>query len=286
MLAIVLVLFSSFTLAIFVAIQTPRRWGALTGMSLATVAFLFPIFVAMAYRRTQVKEAKARAKFMSLVNAHIGTVESACPYCKTNLEKRPVRKSKCKSCGQYIYVRTRPSDKKKVLVTEDQKKKIDELWAAAGNPSPQENDAKWASLNMESLEHVKNGNWGLYRNVRLGQAKILQQEKKWNAALGYFLWTCYLDVNGPNNLGGLSSEMSKQKRFDPADGTFAPGVINGIAFIMEEQAIEMERVETVFLEVATREFKGLELPISPEEAWKQIGQELVRRDYCPRSSEA
>jgi DNA-directed RNA polymerase subunit RPC12/RpoP len=58
----------------------------------------------------------------------IGDVESKCLYCGCTLEKRPVRKKKCTNCGNFILVRTRPSDRQKVLVTEQQVARIQRQW--------------------------------------------------------------------------------------------------------------------------------------------------------------
>ena len=52
-----------------------------------------------------------------------------CPYCKKQQIKIPGRKKKCEFCGEFIYVRTRPSDRKKVLVTEKQVGDIERQWA-------------------------------------------------------------------------------------------------------------------------------------------------------------
>lgn len=43
-----------------------------------------------------------------------------CPYCNNPLEKKPTRKKKCPSCGEYIYV------KKGQLYKEDDLKKYEE----------------------------------------------------------------------------------------------------------------------------------------------------------------
>lgn len=43
-----------------------------------------------------------------------------CPYCNKPLEKKPIKKKKCPSCGEYIYVR------KGMLYTEDGLKKYEE----------------------------------------------------------------------------------------------------------------------------------------------------------------
>jgi len=45
---------------------------------------------------------------------------NACPYCNALLENIPTRKSKCKSCGKYIFIRSGK------LYTEEKAKEIDE----------------------------------------------------------------------------------------------------------------------------------------------------------------
>jgi len=52
-----------------------------------------------------------------------------CPYCKQALEQRPQRKKKCPFCKNFIYARTLPSTRAKVLATEAEAKKIDAEWA-------------------------------------------------------------------------------------------------------------------------------------------------------------
>ena len=51
-----------------------------------------------------------------------------CPNCKKVLEVIPSKKKKCNFCGKYIYVRTKPDTRKKVLVSEKGTKKIDLEW--------------------------------------------------------------------------------------------------------------------------------------------------------------
>ena len=51
----------------------------------------------------------------------IGEIDS-CPYCNKKLEIIPKAKKKCPHCGKYILSRTRPLDRKKVLLTENQAK--------------------------------------------------------------------------------------------------------------------------------------------------------------------
>jgi hypothetical protein len=51
--------------------------------------------------------------------------KAICPYCKNILEQFPKQKKKCNFCKQDIFVRTSPSTRCKVLVTEEGSKKID-----------------------------------------------------------------------------------------------------------------------------------------------------------------
>jgi predicted RNA-binding Zn-ribbon protein involved in translation (DUF1610 family) len=61
--------------------------------------------------------------------AAIGNTEAICPYCGTRLDKKPARKKECPNCSKPIYVRTRPLDNQKVLVTEEQKEAVEEQWS-------------------------------------------------------------------------------------------------------------------------------------------------------------
>jgi DNA-directed RNA polymerase subunit RPC12/RpoP len=52
-----------------------------------------------------------------------------CPNCGSQLKKIPGAKTKCPHCKKFMYVRTRPKDNAKVVVTEKQAKEIDKEWA-------------------------------------------------------------------------------------------------------------------------------------------------------------
>ncbi len=58
----------------------------------------------------------------------LGNTEPVCPYCAKSLDKMPGRKTKCPFCNNYMYVRTRPADNKKVVVTEQDAARIEEQW--------------------------------------------------------------------------------------------------------------------------------------------------------------
>lgn len=51
-----------------------------------------------------------------------------CPYCQNALKKVPGAKTKCSRCGQFMYVRTRPEDRARVVVTEAEAHRMEEDW--------------------------------------------------------------------------------------------------------------------------------------------------------------
>jgi uncharacterized Zn finger protein (UPF0148 family) len=51
-----------------------------------------------------------------------------CPYCEEPLPKRPKRKTICPHCGNAIYVRVRPLDRARVLLTEAQTRQVENEW--------------------------------------------------------------------------------------------------------------------------------------------------------------
>lgn len=54
----------------------------------------------------------------------LGNVDLLCPYCNAAFPKKPKAKTKCKSCGSIVFIRTRPYDDQKVLVTDVQADQI------------------------------------------------------------------------------------------------------------------------------------------------------------------
>ena len=226
----------------------------------------------------------------------IGTTESVCPYCSITLEKKPSRKTKCKACGNFIYVRTRPVDRERVLVTATQVQKIEEQWAVVSGlhepyitdkemyeaersslaqkfgREPSSHDVKWSLLNKQLLEHAQNGDWGLYRNARLGMAELLRKEEKLELVLATCLEVCYIDVNGPRNIGGFNS--IGYAPFAMEDSFLAPGVIYEVAELTRKLGLGEGQVLVLFIEIARKSQQSLKLPVSPERAWKQIRAEL------------
>lgn len=56
--------------------------------------------------------------------------EPQCPYCAAPLPKMPARKTKCKACGRFMYVKSTPENREKRLMTEAQADAAERLWTA------------------------------------------------------------------------------------------------------------------------------------------------------------
>lgn len=238
----------------------------------------------------------------------IGVMDPICPYCGNVLEKMPGRKKKCPSCSNFIFVRTRPLDGKRVLIREDQKEEMEEQWAIKHDVyeefstgrwgtkeelesmrdelrkrtgrEPLERDVQWQLFHKKTLEHASNYDMGLYTNVILYRAEFLQYEGRSKQALVTYLEVCYLDLNGPFNCGGVKSPslLKEYPPFNPKYGTLAPGVLVRINNLSKHLKLPTNEVKALFLERNGIAASAMKLPISPSEAWAKIEKELMLDD--------
>lgn len=237
----------------------------------------------------------------------IGNVDDVCPHCSRPLTKRPRKKAKCPYCGNFILVRTRPTDRKRVLVTEHQAREIEAQWNEIHSVpppridkkkgfddekkkltkkfgrEPSDSDVIWSLLNKELIEHSRAQHWGLYRNTMFEMGELLRSESKWSDALKRYFEVCYLDLNGPSNCGDVSN-MDRDflravigeeiKPFDPKSGELYPGVLACIEYLAKNLDLDSDKAHTQFTEATTKLEKALRLPLSPEAAWRSLEKEL------------
>lgn len=217
-------------------------------------------------------------------------VDSKCPHCDHRLAQKPLRKKKCPNCGNYIYVRSTPSGQKKVLVTEQQAGEIDNQWqryhkekllnsdpeyrrecdrvkarlTGERGTEPSEAEVRWALYSERILQHVRYGDWGLYRNTKVEMAQQLQDEGKLRQALRTYLEVCYLDANGPCNRG--------PKPFDPIQAITAPGITREVRELSRSLRLRPEQIRGMFIEAADVYHNNL--PVGSAKAWDQLRLEL------------
>jgi uncharacterized Zn finger protein (UPF0148 family) len=245
---------------------------------------------------------KRPSRSLKITLTEIGHLDNACPNCGVVLSERPGRKTKCPHCGGFIFVRTRPFDRQRVLVTEEQARLLEAEWssfprgritpmlnqeemeklrpllAEKFSKPPSDRDIAWAYLNQKTLDHAKHRRWGLYRNTRLSMAAVLDDEGKLEAALGYYLDVCYLDLNGPQNRGQIvtngKSKVAPGHDFLLEDAFLAPAVVAKITEIILALKLNEHQVRNDFMHFAKREMHGLKPPVSPERAWEKLSAEL------------
>ena len=226
----------------------------------------------------------------------IGNINSVCPSCNFEFDEKPERKKKCPHCGNNIFVRTRPLDRKKVLISDKQIEQLDLQWQLYNEYKERENyerdpdyvkvrdglrkkfkrepsvsDVRWGLANLKVVEHANNNDWGLYRNAKHEMAKILEKEERIKESLIIYLEVFYLDINGAMNRGNLSPDLAaKYPPFDPNQSFVAPGIINTIIDFSKKLNLESNEAGAVFLDAAKSEYNKSLMPFDPSEGLKMF----------------
>ena len=239
----------------------------------------------------------------------VGNLGSVCPHCSQALDTRPGRKKKCPYCGRFIYVRTRPSDHKRVLVTEAQAEQIEEQWSivqgthdsylarksrfaqvkaeltSKPGTEPTDDQVQFHLLNQDAMEQARSQMWGMFSSTRRKMAEILWKTSDPRNALERFLEVCYLDLNGPNNAATVVDEdrvvrhvfLNGQSPWEPGFGGFIPATLARVKKLIEVAELDREAVQGLFLNGAGSLHGSLRLPVSPERAWQKLARELYAR---------
>lgn len=109
-------------------------------------------------------------------------------------------------------------------------------------------------------------------------AAILEKDEKPAQALKYYLEVCYLDLNGPQNTGGIQDQELRTslnvQDFTIEDAFLAPAVIDKILEIILGLKLDENQVRQEFMQVAERNSNNLKLRVSAETAWEKLSAEL------------
>ena len=129
------------------------------------------------------------------------------------------------------------------------------------------------------IKHAKNHELGLYRCDRYDLALLHKSKKEYFEALLLFLEVFYLDINGPQNVGHMfDPELDKgrkTKEWDPRHTFIAPAVIYYCQLMMKRTKTPIESVKKTFAQAMLTHFENFKLPISPEEAWPRIENNIL-----------
>jgi hypothetical protein len=221
--------------------------------------------------------------------------KAECPYCGQQLNKIPGSKTKCPHCSNFMYVRTRPKDNARVVVTKEEAEIIEEDWSIVagahdvflvekeklskekeylkkkfGGKEPSENDVQWSLLNKQLLEHASNGDRGLYRNALFAMGEILRKEMRFKESLKKYFEVCYLDLCGANNTGGIKDPeiLKKFPPFNPKELAFlALAIVYLMRRILRKLQLTDSEVRELFIEHNSHIENALKLPIRTEACW-------------------
>lgn len=196
----------------------------------------------------------------------LGNPHNACPNCGAELARRPGRKARCPHCGSFIYVRTRPLDRQRVLLTESDAETVQRQWGLLGMALRVPEGTESADLIQQLAEHAARSKWGLYRNAKLYLSGLAESEFRWRDAFRGYLEVCYIDLNGPNNGGPVG--------FEPSTARLAPALVDKLNYFTHWFDLCERRVRDEYIEVATGLDRELQLPISPDESWRRLAVAL------------
>jgi len=231
-------------------------------------------------------------KFESTLLDRINSTSSPiCPYCKNSLPKWPLRKTKCKSCGQYIYIKSSYIIKdKKMPLTLEEKQKLEKyrnnfsyLKQLSKNlygygitrklflkerkkmdTKFSDMDVIWNLLNKLSIVEFNRLNLGIHSNIHRDMANILIEENKLSQALEELMYIAFLDING-----SMNSSQALNKAFDTKTGFVAPAINDQISECKEKLNLNNAQLKEIFINICEKKCK-FETPLSPEKAWNKI----------------
>ena len=130
-----------------------------------------------------------------------------------------------------------------------------------GNPELSFRDVIWGYLNERSMLHIKNDNFGLYRNCRLSMSEFVKEEGKLDNAFALIAEVIRYD------LSGLSNGFSMQFMDIYADGyfpyensivTMAPGITSRVIEYQEKKGLSDDDLKKKLYE----EMSKIKLPFS------------------------
>jgi hypothetical protein len=216
----------------------------------------------------------------------IGEIDK-CPYCKNKLDKIPTRKFKCIFCGEYIYIRTRPFDRKKVLVTEVQIEEIEKQWniytdekkieernidlmkrpkyiyakkelTSKFGKEPDMIDVIWEVYNIESTEFISKKQWSNLEQKSFRMGYLLHKYKDLENAFNFYLEGYYLAINLEEDYKDIN--------------------IIPIMDLITKLKLSIEQVKDRFYSRNIRIKEITNMPLSEEKVWEYLIYEIEKKN--------
>ncbi len=231
--------------------------------------------------------------------------DAKCPNCHEDLGKIPKRKSKCPHCEKVYYVRTRPSDREKVIITEEGALAIEkewtkyhlqqeaaEWWEAAkylpkgrttyekaqylgkvAHASGEYNKA-WGYFNKARMKAARAGDFFAYRNITLDMATHLIREGREKQALSMHCEVHYYDMCGLDELdkvkimvkSGFINPRYLGSPWNPEFRRLVPGIVNATRDLMKIMEINQNDFKQIALKAIEPIISSMKGPVTPNDA--------------------
>jgi len=230
-----------------------------------------------------------------------------CPNCKGALKKAPGSKTKCPLCGLYMFVRTNPHTRERVVVTEAQAEEIDDeiarlngtweirlaekkrkekikadLTKSFKGKEPSKQDIEWRMLNQDSMTYAKSRDWSSYMITKSEMAERQLKANLPKDALRTFLDVAALAVNGAEDVSSAIG-MDAQLRRELDIVEFRPGNPITLTYIRVEGILKAAEALGLDIEGVLDEFVAIcesprlsKLPLSSAEARDALGAVLSK----------
>jgi hypothetical protein len=213
--------------------------------------------------------------------------KAECPYCFQALKKIPGAKTMCPHCSCFMFVRTRPEDFSRVVVTsaeaarietdfqilagarepdfryittesevKAERERLKESFAAKAGTGPSDDDVKWGLLNQKAINSA---------HIYLTMAEFLARRWRLREALELYLYVCILDLNGAQNMGGFKNDpelLRQLPAFDPNRSNLAPVVLDQITRIARNLQFGKGKLRALIEKKYESKF-----PISADQCW-------------------
>lgn len=200
-------------------------------------------------------------------------------------------------------MRTRPIDRIQVLVTEHDAAEIEKQYhlvsgihdsfvfpknefettrktlSKISGREPTEYEIKAEVCKQQQKQHSNDWDWGLYRNDLFQISEYHRAVGRISEALSLLLEVCYIDLNGPNNCGGMRNFPDLLKDFPPFKpdpNGLAPVLVDYVNLISSYLNLLESDIQEQFLQIARRVQSQFDTPLPPNEAWEIFRHHLKR----------
>lgn len=228
-------------------------------------------------RSTSVGNSNGKGQSMSRVQATYSTdpppppivKDYNCPHCGETIENAGrKRKRICPKCGkEFVHIYFRDKNLKKLFTPEEGAVHLKQQEAER----QQERNRRWPELNRELSVYACGNAWPKYSFCRWEMANILVEEGREKEALRHLLSKCYLDLNGPCDLSGLSIKEAAEmgmKPFDPKQKLIPPATIRLLVDIIEDLNLPEDEVKRSYFEDNFE--RNLKLPRNMDKCWQEL----------------